>query len=150
MEAAIDAVLSRNMESLRAAIVYTRTPCVTEQLGIGAPPKCRAGEAAGTLVDVLPSAQCEGFFSRPDEINLDDAFNTSVMGLYGVYRVPADFFPPGTYAVVFVKNLPGINEGARELVMTDRGIVGINYGCGETPMQMVQFQALKDAIIAPN
>jgi hypothetical protein len=149
VDAAIDAALSRDIDALRQAIVYTPAACVTEPEGPGSPPTCRPGESEGTLVDVLPSAQCEGFFSRPDAIDLDGVFNVSVMGLYGVYRTPADFFPPGAYAVVFTQNRPGIDEAGRELVMTDAGIVGINYGCGETPQQMVEFQHLTDTIIPP-
>ncbi len=150
IDAAIDAMLITDLSALRAMIRFTPTPCVISPEGLGALPTCRPGEAEGTAVDVLPIAQCEGFFARPDELALDGVPSLAVR-LYAVYRAPADVFPPGKYFVLFSARAPGAADAVRgfALVMTDDGITGIHFGCAQTPEQIVEFQRLTDAIVAP-
>lgn len=150
-------MLARDLGALRALVRFTPTPCVINPEGLGAPPTCRDGEAAGTAVDVLPIAQCEGFFSRPDELNLDglllglDGVPSVAINLYAAYRAPADVFPPGKYFVIFSARAPGATDAPRgfALTMSDEGVTGIHHGCAQTPAQMVEFQRLTDAIVAP-
>lgn len=157
VDAAVDAMLATDIEALRAMIRFTATPCVVNPEGLGAPPTCREGEAAGTAVDVLPIAQCEGYFSRPHELNLDglllglDGVPSVAIELYAVYRAPAGAFPPGKYFVIFSARASAADDTVRgfALTMTDTGITGIHYGCGQTPASMVEFQRLTDAVVAP-
>jgi hypothetical protein len=100
-------------------------------------------------VEVLPSAQCEGFFVRPDELQLDAVVPPSAE-LYGVYRAPAEYFPPGLYSAVFVAGSdaePPID--AYEVILDNEGIKGINYGCAEEAAQLVETRGLTDALVPP-
>jgi hypothetical protein len=70
--------------------------------------------------------------------------------MHGVYRTPANYYPAGEYAAVFSlsADAPDVNV-AREIVLTDEGIVGLNFGCGENAAQLVQTRRLTDAIVPP-
>lgn len=133
--------------TLQQRLRYTKIGCITMPQGIGAPPFCRTGEAAGTLVDVLPSAQCEGFFSRPDEVQLDSLAAGGT--LYAVYRANPDSFPPGKYFAVFEYPASAQLPGAFALVTDDGSIVGIHFGCSQQPADFVQFQRLMDVVLPP-
>lgn len=102
VDAIIDAFLGSDVAGRKRLIRYVTTPCTTAQGG-GGPPKCAAGQADGTPVEVFPYAATEGeYATRP---TIDRILDFQVTGLYGVYRVPAstfraDYWPPGEYAVV--------------------------------------------------
>jgi hypothetical protein len=146
LDAIIAAAVRGDTAALQAAIQYTPTACVTTQEGIGAPPLCRAGEADGTKVDVIPLAQCEGFFARADEWRLD----AGAASLYGVYRASAaEQFPPGKYWAIFGRSDANNPSPAFAIVMNDDHIVGIHFGCAMKPAQMVEFERLTDVVVAP-
>jgi len=149
---ALDAIIAAaergDTAALQAAIQYTPTACVTTQQGIGAPPLCRAGEAEGTMVEVIPLAQCEGFFTRADELRLDALAGAA--SLYGVYRASAaEQFPPGKYWAIFGRSDANNPSPASAIVMNDDHIVGIHFGCAMKPAQMVEFERLTDVVVAP-
>jgi len=153
VDAAVAAVLAGDETTIREMLVYQLVPCVTVQEGLGAPPQCREDEAEGTPVEVLPGAQCEGFFVRPGDVQL-----TTIVGqsneLYAVYRTPAGYFPAGAYTAVFARGgdaePPGPPPGtAFEVVLDNEGVTGINYGCAEDAPQLVQTRQLTDAIVGP-
>ncbi len=105
LDAVIKAVLGNSLDAKRKLVRYVTTPCTTAQ-GAGGPPKCAAGEANNTPVEVFPFVAAEGEFVRHDAI--DRVLQFTVEGLYGVYRVPdsafrAAYWPAGQYAAVFVE-----------------------------------------------
>ncbi|HYM28393.1 MAG TPA: hypothetical protein VET66_09600 [Steroidobacteraceae bacterium] len=146
IDATVAAVTAADAAALRRLLRYTPTACVTAPQGLGAPPACRPGEAAGTIVDVFPVAQCEGAYVRPEDLQLDIPAGAR---LYGVYRVTQPFWPAGTYAAIFERREAAAGATAWELVLDDRGIVGVHLGCAMTPPQLAQLQHLTAAIATP-
>ncbi len=144
-------MLAGNVDAIGQLVRYTPTACDARPRGLGGPPACRPGEIDKTLVDVLPAAQCEGFYVRRGEF---DAHSIVVANsrLYGMYRASANSFPAGDYVVIFaypaIRPVPQPDAGYA-LLMNDAGIVGVHYGCSQTPQQIVQVEQLTDAIVAP-
>jgi hypothetical protein len=148
LDAIIAAAVRGDTAALQAAIQYTPTACITTPQGIGAPPFCRAGEAEGTKVDVIPLAQCEGFFARSDELRMDALAGAAT--LYAVYRASAaDQFPPGKYWAIFARSNASSRPPAFAIVMNDDRIVGIHFGCDMKAAQMAEFERLTDVVVAP-
>jgi hypothetical protein len=44
---------------------------------------------------------------------------------------------------------PPAGYGASQLYIGEGGITGINFGCGQSARDLVEFQSLQDAILAP-
>jgi hypothetical protein len=150
VDAAIDAVLDRDDASLRNMLVYSQVACTAEAEGIGGPPLCEAGEPDGTLIEVVPVAQCEGFYARDGSELFTELLNDEAAPeLYAVYNVGDDFWPPGRYAAMFSRVWYERPDTAFELIIDERGITGLHVGCAMSPPQMVQFQGLSDPIVAP-
>lgn len=150
VDAALAALVEQDAAALGAQARFQQLACETEPMGIGGPPICEAGEADGTVVSVFPVAQCEGGFIR--EGALAGAFTSLTkypVDVYGVYRTPPQYFPEGAYTIVIDSPDPERPGSAREIVLDDVGITGINYGCAESPEVLVQNRRLTDAIIAP-
>ena len=118
VDAVVDAFLGASLDARRRLVRFLITPCTTAQ-GLGGPPKCAAGEANGTPVEVFPFLGSEGEFVR--RAGIDRVLEFQTAGLYGVYRVPAsafraDYWPAGEYAVVFAgqidpkSSVAGVNQ----------------------------------------
>ncbi len=125
-------VASGDPEEIRAQIQYTRAPCTWED-GLGGPPKCREGEAEGTLLEVLPLISSEGGHIRKNEISSWQGIDEKA--LYAVYRVSENaldekYYPPGDYIVFFV---PGDNQATTALRIAGGGIVRVDTIFGEFP-----------------
>jgi hypothetical protein len=149
VDRAIAAVLAADERVLGEMLVLQPVRCEAEPVGVGGPPPCRDGEADGTPVEVIATAQCEGAYVRPDELRL-----TSIVAdaaeLYAVYRAPDNYFPSGLYVAVFER--PADAQGRRdafELVLDNEGIAGINFGCGQGAAQLVETRGLREAIAGP-
>lgn len=104
VDSVVDIVASGDMQRLRSLIGFTNTRCTTAD-GLGGPPKCRAGEAEGTRVEVLPFLGPEGHFFHKEDIEQWTGIHAD--GLYAVYEVSSKAFsdpdyPSGQYAVMFV------------------------------------------------
>lgn len=100
---------------------------------------------------VLPIGDCQGSFQRPDEFREDGVTSIDVR-LYAVYGSSAETFPVGKYFVILLRRpiVGGVpSQTAYALSMTDDGISGIQYGCNQTPEQMVEVQHLTTTIVAP-
>jgi len=121
----ITAGLAGGAEGLRPLLRYLTTPCTTRE-GLGGPPKCAAGEAEGTPVEVFPLGGPEGTFLRAGE---PPAFLPSdITGLYGVYRAalsprPEPYWPGGEYGVVFTRS----NGQLLDLRVSEEGIVRVDF-----------------------
>ena len=122
----INAVANGEPQLLRSLVMFTPAKC-TMLDGLGGPPKCRAGEAEGTPVEVLPFLSSEGSFLRRDEIENWQGIEAS--GLYAVYRVSADvrseeYYPTGEIAIIFSgpKNRPAssLRLSAGRIVRVDQ------------------------------
>lgn len=122
----IEAVLSKDAARVRSLLVFTSVGC-TNADGLGGPPKCRAGEAEGTLVDVFPSLGAEGSHMRREDLDAWVPLNVNLV--YAVYRVSAQAytepaFPAGEYAILFLGA-----EGHPAVIaqVTQDGIVRLDY-----------------------
>jgi len=97
------AVESGDVQALRNLIRFTTIGCAKAE-GMGGPPKCREGEAEGTLVNVLPLLGPEGSFVH--ESDLSTFAPMKALGIFAVYSVSdsaysEDAYPAGEYAAVF-------------------------------------------------
>ncbi|HXK34442.1 MAG TPA: hypothetical protein VNM91_10565 [Dehalococcoidia bacterium] len=141
----IAAFEAQDLERIAELLVYQDVACAPPADGAGGPPACADGETEGTLVSVVALAQCEGFYAREGEVVLEPIGQGEV-SVYGVYRTPAQYFPEGDYAVVF-RHQPSASSGsALEVIVGEDGVMGINFGCGETPEQLVQVRGLTERI----
>jgi hypothetical protein len=148
VDALIDAIEKRDFDALRELLRLEPEPCAAPGQGSGGPPACEPGEGIGTPVDVLPFASCEGYWVR--EGALLQALSPLVQGnarLHGVYREEQMLFDrQGDYAVLFDLAGDAAPRGANILV-TDDGVTGVSFGCGETAAQLVQALGLADLIV---
>ncbi len=149
VDRAIELVLAGSASSLQEQVRFTKIACAKPPpQGLGGPPPCMDAEPDGTEISVFPTAQCEATYLRPGKV-LPIRWPVEGATLFAAYRTPARFFPPGAYVVVFRRHGGAIAGPAWELVLSDDGIVGINYGCGDTPQSLIDAQSLTDEIIAP-
>ena len=99
----VEVVLAGDIFALKQMVNFTVAGC-THEMALGGPPKCREGEAEGTLVEVLPFMGPEGHFLR--KVEFSGWQGMDVAGLYAVYRVSDEvyshkIYPAGEYAIVF-------------------------------------------------
>ena len=66
LDAIIDAVLANDLARVRELTHFAQVGCTTAE-GFGGPPKCRKGEAPGTLVKAVPTLGPEGMALRDDD-----------------------------------------------------------------------------------
>jgi hypothetical protein len=121
----LDAVAREDVASLRPLIQFTEAKCTLAE-GLGGPPKCRAGEAEGMPVDVLPFLGAEGSYLRSTEI--ENWRGIDVSGIYAIFEVSADlvaeeYSPVGEYAIVLASDE---NEPGTVLRIMDGRIVRID------------------------
>jgi hypothetical protein len=148
---AIELVEAGDFEAVEGMFQFDTVACAVDVMGAGGPPECEADEADGTQVEVLPVAQCEGAYLRPQDVFLAQRMRGQQPGLFAVYEAPLELFPDGDYAVVFSyvrPEMPGPTL-AFELMMDDAGVTGINFGCGEDPATLVAAQALGTPVATP-
>jgi hypothetical protein len=127
----LEALADDDAEELYSLIQFTDAEC-TRADGFGGPPKCRAGEAEGTPVEVLPFLGSEGSFLRRDEISNWQGIDA--VGLYAIYQVsPAvsfeQYYPAGEYAIMLV----GKEDRSPVVLRVEAGrIVRVDYLPGAT------------------
>jgi len=149
VQAIVDAALSGDPQQLEPLVGYTKIDCTTSE-GIGGPPLCREGEAAGTPVDVLSVGTCEGQYRRADEIDEMPLGLLSDLSLYAVYRWPQGSEPSADYALLLSTTAPARDLwGVAELLVRGSRFVHVKFGCGETAQQLAEFQGLEDVVLPP-
>jgi len=126
LDAIIQAVTTHDAERLQDLIHFSSMGC-THTLGMGGPPKCRAGETDGTPVEVLSFLGSEGSFLRKDEIGSWTGIAAS--GIYAVYEVNTAVisseqdYPVGKYVILLVaeenQSLVAVRIGERGIVRVD-------------------------------
>jgi hypothetical protein len=111
VDVVLDTVEGGDTRSVRDLFQFTETLCTTAD-GLGGPPKCRNGEANGTLVSVFPFLGSEGSFLREDEV--DNWNGLRETNIYAVFRVSKSMYsdkdyPAGEYGILFLaeENTPG-------------------------------------------
>ena len=145
------AIFSGIVTDQLSVIQYTKVGCANQD-GLGGPPKCPEGVAEGTVVEVFPVLGSEGSFSSPAEMeNL--LTNTSLKGLYAVYRVTPNpnikpYYPEGEYAMVFERD---INDQSLPIILRvqDGMIVRMDFRFGITPEEILKEIPVADVIIVP-
>lgn len=101
----IGAVAGKKPADLLALVAYQDVGCTTAQ-GAGGPPKCKTGEAQGTVQKAFPTGRCEGEWAADATKAITDAVNGSG-SLYAAAKVkapnsdPEPFWPKGETVVVF-------------------------------------------------
>lgn len=146
----IAAVASGDRQRLISLIKYTSAPCTNAE-GLGGPPKCRAGEAEGTVSEVLPFLSSEGHHLRKDEI--EQWQDVDATGLYAIYRVAEqtaveEYFPAGEYAVI-LKRPDGL---ATSLRIADGGIVRVDdiFEVTQSSLESLIQRDAVEVILEPN
>jgi hypothetical protein len=145
VDAVIEAILIDDRDRLQSLIHYATVGC-THVLGLGGPPKCKAEEAEGTLVEGLPLLGHEGMAIRREDLDIEILSGKYV--LYAVYRDPVeayigeDWWLPARYGIVFVRE----TSSAMTLLVDDSGIV--REILTETPALAMQWVS-GDFILPP-
>jgi hypothetical protein len=135
----LDAIAAGDAAALAPLVDYHEVGCVAQPAGIGSPPTCDPGEAAGTPVSVITGASCEGYPIRQRDIGETLASLASAGGtLYAAWDLgPIPEHQLGANgSVEVVLSRPG--QGGRGLAgvalwFSDRGFNSIWYGCGPYP-----------------
>lgn len=150
IDSILAAVAGGDAGELRSLVRYTTAPCTTAD-GLGGPPKCRDGEADGTLVDVLPVLGGEGGHIRKDEIG--NWPGVKAQAVYAVYRVSEgalneEYYPAGDFIIFFMPDENGI---AAALRVAEGGIVRADTLFGEFPGAWEGFieRDASEVILAP-
>lgn len=148
VDKAMTAVRDRDVSALATQVDWRSIACTTVQ-GLGGPPKCRPGEASGTVVEVVFSSSCDGTYLRRDEVtSLAGRFLEGNSRLAGVYRHNGLIFPSSQYVLVYSADTTAGNQ-ARALFVSDTGIVGFTFACGANVKQFLESNSLTDAILLP-
>ena len=144
------AVASRDPDELRALIEYTDAPCTWKE-GLGGPPKCRDGEAEGTVLEVFPLLASEGSYFRKEEIQNWQGINPAA--LYAVYQASSnalqeEYYPQGDFIAFFV---PHENQPIDVLHIAGGKIVRVDSLFGEFPgsLQALIERDTTKVILAP-
>jgi hypothetical protein len=151
---AIDPVLaaveSGDAQELRSLVKYTNARC-TNADGLGGPPKCREGEAEGTMSEVLPFISSEGSFLRKEEIGNWRGINPAA--LYAIYRVSPnalqeEYYPQGDYIAFFIARE---NQTVDALHIAGGKIVRVDTLFGEVPgsLKTILERDTSEVILAP-
>ncbi|MSQ29555.1 MAG: hypothetical protein EXR68_03595 [Dehalococcoidia bacterium] len=134
----IVAVATANHDAVAALATYQQVGCTTAP-GLGGPPKCGPGDAAGTAYAVFPTGACESEWSVDAGAALA-ALLRQPLALYGAVTVqaptpdPEPYWPKGQYAVLFK-----VNAGAEAppsgvyFILSPAGIVRAHAMCGSGP-----------------
>ena len=144
----LKAMASREPHELRRLVRYTTAPCTTAD-GLGGPPKCREGEAEGSLLKVLPFLASEGGHIRSSEIS--DWQGVKADALYAVYRVSENaldepYYPPGEYLVIF---MPDDHGDYHALRIAYGGIVRVDTIMGSDSLRTFIERDTSEVILPP-
>jgi hypothetical protein len=135
----IDAVLSGDSTQLRSVTAFQSMACTATPVGIG-PFYCDEGEANGTVSDVIPIAQCEGSFIRKEDFALAD----ETLSLYAATQTDAG------YRLVFSRLVgPERKDWGLALSVEGGRIVLVDFGCGDSPGEMLARLTSEDIVLPP-
>ncbi len=153
LDAFIDALIAdhgqKEKPALSALLGFTQIACTaTPAQGIGGPPVCQLNEEDGELVDVFPTASCEGAYLRPHEIGqVLDVLGESTV--YAIYRTPPGRGFVGDYIAVISDQAERRAGLAWAVEIDDAKIVGLSFSCAAAPGEFVESSGLEDAVLPP-
>jgi hypothetical protein len=140
----IDAVRSRDLDSVMATVQMTRIAC-TNRPGAGGPPKCSVAGTSptppeGATIEAFPLGSCElGWYARSA---VRDIVQTTLPGageLYAVVRLsrplfsePGLEFPTTKYAAFFVRRASGMPESSFVFATDDTALTYIDLPCAQS------------------
>lgn len=147
IDAIIATVLAGDPQAQLQLLYFTEIAC-TRAEGLGGPPKCREGEAEGTIVEAFPFLSSEGHHARRDEMN--DWSGIQASQVYAVYRVSDqvysdEAYPAGEYAIVFL-----VEDRTEPVIahVIDGQIVRLDDFLG-SPEEIDLDQVASEIILAP-
>ncbi len=150
----VEEITSGDVDAVLAAVRYQRIACVVRPRGIGGPPPCPPGVADGTELELLPVGTCEA--ELWDEETLASSLRRlGALALVGVYRWPGGAYDAGPLALtpehvaLFAYQGPAGDRLAFEVLLEDGMVVGLEFGCGETPEALAERQGLEDSLVDP-
>jgi hypothetical protein len=137
VDAAMAALTTQNQAQLLALLHYADTPCVIPGSGIGGGPECTSDQTAGTMVQIVGNAGCEGGVQFKPQVpklpsRLADAIQ-SPKGIYAVAQLLPNLSFSGKYLIVFSDPTSGAGSTSGALYVDDLGITGVAFGCFATP-----------------
>lgn len=129
----IDIVLSGDASGLKSIVKFTQAKCTSVE-GLGGPPKCMQNEKVGSVIEVLPILDSEGYFVRKDEMKTWDGIDVSA--LFAVYEVSElvysdENYPAGEFAIVFINTGKSMSI---TLQIDQSHIVRIDHGFEYPPL----------------
>jgi hypothetical protein len=139
----VAALEARDVDALGELVGYRQEACASRLGDAVGPPACRFGEAEGTLVVVVPFAQCEASYLRSGDVpNALEHLLDPEPEVFAAFPVPASAAasavePVGEYVVVLSSDEEGAPLG-RRLVIEGGKVVLLDFGCGGAPEQMVE------------
>lgn len=132
----IEAALAQDIPRLVILAETLATAC-SNTSGLGGPPPCsmRAGATPGTILEVFPTAVCEGEYQLKESLPRflaklyeSGGATNAPLRLYAVIEAPrnqSSFFPEGRWVAIFA--LP--DGTGRALGINERGLVRVDLGC---------------------
>lgn len=143
----IDTVLAGDPQEELRLLQFSSLAC-THTDGLGGPPKCREGEAEGTIVEAFPFLGPEGHHARRNDMN--DWAGIRASDLYAVYRVSEQVYsdnayPAGEYAIVFLVENEDYFVTAQ---VSDGKIVRLDTTFGD-PSEIDLERVASEIILAP-
>jgi hypothetical protein len=138
----IAAVIADDAAALGKLVDYQQVGCTTA-VGMGGAPKCRPGDAAGTLYRVFPTGRCEGEWIQDAQPLLDTLVQRSG-ALYMAARVtaptpdPEPYWPKGD-VLIYSRGIAG--EPGTYFVIGGEHVLRAHRVCD------LQGQAEADALI---
>jgi hypothetical protein len=147
IDTVIDTVLAGNLQEELQLLQFSSLAC-THREGLGGPPKCKQGEAEGTVIEAFPFLGSEGHHMRRSEAGAWTGIQAS--DIYAVYRVSDQVYsdedyPAGEYAIVFL-----VENGGEPVIahVRDGKIVRLDYFFG-SPAEIDLDQVASEIILAP-
>ena len=151
----IGLVKAGDAAALVKAIHYHEIACIATPLGMGAPPLCQAGEAAGTRVKVFIRVACEYEYVRPNNVQAvieDPLLKNSTPLIYAVFKVKDGFppeFPLGSYAVLFSIDTASGPAGVAVGMTAEGKVTSIYRGCQRDAKSIYEQLRGSEVLVAP-
>ncbi len=150
----IEAVLSEDVDTLVALVRYEQAECSTSETSdFPEPPRCEAGQAEGSAVDVFVSGSCKPAYVSREEVpgflrlNIEDAG----LSVYAVYSTKSHPGLDSDYRVVFQGPEGREDTGGAGIAIDDGGIASLTFVCGSiTDMARFLESAGADVILPPS
>jgi hypothetical protein len=156
----LDALRAEDLDAMLDLVSYQQVGCIVEPVGIGGPPFCEEGEAEGTVLDVIPAGQCEGFYMRREELR--DGLHDLAGKPWAIFAViepgpvgeqDVDYvFLQSTWQVLLTDTEPNDDGSMRSIALgfEPDGLRNIAFGCGPaSPDDLANAGISPDFLLPP-